>query len=191
MYGVCAVTVGGRQLLAAAGDGTVRLWDPSTGKQLRTLQGHTGRVTGVCAVSVDGRPLLVSTGNDGTVRLWDPGIGRCGTISPCPTRWPQPPRSHLATSSSPVMDSCWHLSSRPSRNGKRGSDRQLTRTYVILVLPKGMLTWGYVKVDAAAFCLQKTTTGTARAPVRSRFDLLNTYFRNEPGETFCLHPERL
>src|SRR5664279_5803435 len=30
----------------------------------------------------------------------------------------------------------------------------LSRTYVILVLPKCLLTWGYVKVDAAAFCLQ-------------------------------------
>ena len=30
----------------------------------------------------------------------------------------------------------------------------LDRTYVILVLPKCLLTWGYVKVDAAAFCLQ-------------------------------------
>ena len=28
------------------------------------------------------------------------------------------------------------------------------QTYVILVLPKCLLTWGYVKVDAAAFCLQ-------------------------------------
>jgi len=25
---------------------------------------------------------------------------------------------------------------------------------VILVLPKCLLTWGYVRVDAAAFCLQ-------------------------------------
>jgi len=30
----------------------------------------------------------------------------------------------------------------------------LTRTYVILVLPKCLLTWGYVEVDAATFCLQ-------------------------------------
>src|SRR5664279_3367748 len=30
----------------------------------------------------------------------------------------------------------------------------LIRTYVILVLPKCLLTWGYVEVDAAAFCLQ-------------------------------------
>ena len=31
---------------------------------------------------------------------------------------------------------------------------RLNRTYVILVLPKCLLTWGYVRVDAAAFCLQ-------------------------------------
>ena len=30
----------------------------------------------------------------------------------------------------------------------------LARTYVILVPPKWLLTWAYVKVDAAAFCLQ-------------------------------------
>ena len=30
----------------------------------------------------------------------------------------------------------------------------LTRTYVILVLPKCLLTWGYVEVAAATFCLQ-------------------------------------
>jgi replicative DNA helicase len=34
------------------------------------------------------------------------------------------------------------------------SDALLNRTYVILVLPKCLLTWGYVKVDPAAFCLQ-------------------------------------
>ena len=49
---------------------------------------------------------------------------------------------------------------------------RLTRSYVILVLPKCLLTWGYVKVDAAAFCLQHTPTGTARAPGRWRFDLV-------------------
>ncbi len=70
---------------------------------------------------------------------------------------------------------------------------RLTRSYVILVLPKCLLTWGYVKVDAAAFCLQHTPTGTARAPGRWRFDLLtpDTYLRNEPGETFCLHSDGL
>ncbi len=44
----------------------------------------------------------------------------------------------------------------------------LARTYVILVLPKGLLTWGYVKVDAAAFCLQHDDRhGESAGPVES------------------------
>ena len=42
----------------------------------------------------------------------------------------------------------------PNRAEWRLVTRSLTRTYVILVLPKCLLTWGYVKVDAVAFCLQ-------------------------------------
>ena len=56
----------------------------------------------------------------------------------------------------------------------------LTRTYVILVLPKWLLTWGYVKVDVAAFCLQHDDRHGESAG-RWRLDLLNTYIRNEPG----------
>jgi hypothetical protein len=66
----------------------------------------------------------------------------------------------------------------------------LNRTYVILVLPKCLLTWGYVKVDVAAFCLQHDDRHGESAG-RWRFDFLNTYIRNEPGETFCLHPDGL
>ncbi|MBN1173789.1 MAG: trypsin-like peptidase domain-containing protein, partial [Micromonosporaceae bacterium] len=58
---VCVVTVGGRILLvSASADGTVRLWDPTTGQHERTLEGHTGAVNGVCAVSVGDRTLIAS-----------------------------------------------------------------------------------------------------------------------------------
>ena len=39
------------------------------------LEGHTGRVNAVCAVTVDGRQLLASAGHDQVVRLWDPASG--------------------------------------------------------------------------------------------------------------------
>ena len=70
----------GRHLLASGGgDDTVRIWDPATGQQLTTLQGHfevgpesIDSFLAVCAVTVNGRHLLASGGNDKTVRIWDP-----------------------------------------------------------------------------------------------------------------------
>ncbi|GFJ93162.1 trypsin-like peptidase domain-containing protein [Phytohabitans rumicis] len=43
--------------------------------EVRRLEGHTGRVNAVCAVTTDGRSLLASAGDDGTVRVWDPATG--------------------------------------------------------------------------------------------------------------------
>lgn len=71
---VFAVRLDGRDLLATGGyDGTVRIWDPSTGTP-RELTGYSDIVFAACAVRVDGRELLATGGRRG-VRIWD--IGTC------------------------------------------------------------------------------------------------------------------
>jgi WD40 repeat protein len=61
--------------LASAGqDGTVRLWNVATGKQLNVLPCHKADVSAVC-VSPDGSRLATAS-YDGTVKLWDAATGR-------------------------------------------------------------------------------------------------------------------
>jgi WD40 repeat protein len=59
----------GRRLAAGGDDHRIRVWDVATGKEERTLPGHTESVLSV-AFSPDGR-RLASAGWDGTVKVWD------------------------------------------------------------------------------------------------------------------------
>jgi WD40 repeat protein len=64
----------GRQFASTSDDGTVRLWDPASGRPIATLEGHTDEVNAV-AFSPDGRQFA-SASDDGQVRLWDPSSGQ-------------------------------------------------------------------------------------------------------------------
>jgi WD40 repeat protein len=69
-----ALSADGRRAVSCGNDHTVRVWDTTTGKELRSCSGHTDAVLGV-ALAPDGRQVL-SAGRDGTVRLWDVATGR-------------------------------------------------------------------------------------------------------------------
>lgn len=69
-----ALTLDGKMLAVATTDGVIHLLDPSTGKTLRKLKGHTWWVNGLC-FSPDGK-LLYSGSWDKTVRRWDAATGK-------------------------------------------------------------------------------------------------------------------
>jgi WD40 repeat protein len=63
------------KILASGGyDNRVRLWDPETGKEVRTLEGHKGYVNSI-AFSADGK-WLASGSQDHDLRLWDVTTGK-------------------------------------------------------------------------------------------------------------------
>ena len=69
----------GRHLAAAGNDFMVRVWDVTTGQEVRAYQGHSWTVNGV-AFSPDGRHLAACSGEQHS-----PGLGpedRPGAISP-------------------------------------------------------------------------------------------------------------
>jgi hypothetical protein len=60
--------------LSAGDDHTFRLWDLSSGKEIKTFVAHTDTVNSV-AISPDGKTAL-SGSRDGTIKLWDLSSGK-------------------------------------------------------------------------------------------------------------------
>jgi WD40 repeat protein/serine/threonine protein kinase len=64
----------GRTIALGGADNTIRLWEPDSNKEPRTLYGHKGYVLCI-AFSSDGS-LLASVGEDRSLRLWEVATGR-------------------------------------------------------------------------------------------------------------------
>jgi len=66
----------GKLALSGSGDGTIKLWQVSSGRELKTFQGHSdnSQIDAV-AFSPDGK-LALSGSMDGTLKLWEVSSGR-------------------------------------------------------------------------------------------------------------------
>ena len=69
----CGGNCGDKKILAVASNNQIKLWDPLSGRLLRSLEGHTRRVEWV-AFSPDGKQLASASNNQ--IKLWDPLSGR-------------------------------------------------------------------------------------------------------------------
>lgn len=72
MHGV-ALSEDGRLAVSASDDHTLKVWDVPSGRERRTLEGHSDSVIGV-SVRRDGR-LAVSASYDKTLKVWDVETG--------------------------------------------------------------------------------------------------------------------
>ncbi|KAL4255469.1 WD40-repeat-containing domain superfamily protein [Pleurotus pulmonarius] len=67
----------GSKFATGDGNGTVKIWDIETGKELRTFEGHSWRICSL-AISPDGRKIAAGTVDgtvDRTIRVWDTETG--------------------------------------------------------------------------------------------------------------------
>ena len=64
----------GMILASASWDGTVRLWEIASGKEIHKLSGHAKAVP--CVVFTRGGKQLISGSADNSIRLWDVATGK-------------------------------------------------------------------------------------------------------------------
>ncbi|NOX56118.1 MAG: protein kinase, partial [Planctomycetes bacterium] len=77
-----AVSPDGRMAISASDDGTLKVWNLTTGQCRQTFRGHRSAVLSV-AIDTEGR-LALSGGEDGQLRLWDLVTNEClATLEGC------------------------------------------------------------------------------------------------------------
>jgi WD40 repeat protein len=65
----------GQHLAVSGAGGVLKVWEPSSGRRVLTLQGHADDITATAYTPDGGR--LVSAGWDGAIRLWDTALDNC------------------------------------------------------------------------------------------------------------------
>jgi len=92
----------GQRIAAGCSDGTVRVWDASTGVVVVKVEGRTGRVWSVTWGGDNGR--FASGGDDSTVRVWDTsGTTLCSL------------KGHSGDAPELKLSICWFIRLHPKR----------------------------------------------------------------------------
>ena len=69
-----AISPDSKRIVSGSWDTMIRVWDLESGRELRTLVGHSQNIRSV-AISPDNK-LIVSGFNDKTIKVWDLESGR-------------------------------------------------------------------------------------------------------------------
>ena len=69
-----ATTPDEKYIASRSTDGTIKLWDIESGREVRSFEGHNYCINSV-AITPDGK-YIVSGNNDGTIKLWDIESGK-------------------------------------------------------------------------------------------------------------------
>lgn len=69
-----AFALDGQWLATGSSDSTIKLWDPASGRLLRTLRGHSSKINAT-VLTPDGRNI-VSVSEDNTIKVWEPKTGK-------------------------------------------------------------------------------------------------------------------
>jgi WD40 repeat protein/serine/threonine protein kinase len=113
----------GKTVASASEDGTVRMWDVSTGDVRYTLRGHTDKVLDT-AFSPDGK-TLASVGYDRTIWLWDSVTGQARSTLQGHGHWVtsvafSPDGKTLASGSGDQTVKLWDVATSQERLTLRG-----------------------------------------------------------------------
>lgn len=109
-----AISRDGRWVLTASDDGSARLWQADSGKEVRRFEGYDGGVSAVDFDPAGGRVL--TAGTDSAARLWDMATGRVvktllGHTGPLTSAAWSPSGSHIVAGGHDGTASLWDVQS--------------------------------------------------------------------------------